>query len=1204
MRPHTLQNCPSKLLIFTFLMLSFLDARSQCHPASDNFTFIGDFNNSAYYISNAPAQPMQAESIALGLGGHLVSINSAEENAFVQNAISEMTYIGLDDRQTEGDLTWTDGSAVGYTNYDTCAFCQDNDSGNDYVLMHPWNGGWSFMNQWSERNYIIELPCDGNGNGNGGTNGGTNAGADCANSYPGFQFLGDHGESKYFLSTGTSRPAEAQSTAAAFGGYLASINDQDENDFLQSEINEMVYIGLSDANSEGNLSWMSGENDGYRNIDTNCEFCADNDQENDYAMMHPWNGQWSFMNQWSARHYIMEVPCAGDVGDNNNGTNNDEDNNSSLMFSNCPADRVIQLDANESTAFVNWTPPTLTSTCLAGGISLGLIEGPSNNSNLEAGSYTIQYRGSNNCGDQIMCSFTVIINSNQSSSLSFANCPNPINLTSGQIASWTPPSLINNCASGVNNNMQISGPQNNTALSEGDYTVRYRSTNNCGDVALCEFEINVTGGQNQSSLSLECPEALQLFTSSPNSDFVLLSYALPTANSTCGQGGVSLTRLSGPANETTVGTGVYTIRYRATNSCGDVEECSFQVTVNPFIQTPVGGNVNYTAKDQVTPYTGLFRPGTNVGYNPPWTDEEMANLAAGNPALGVKGIGAKTMRPGLYDIITAVYGYDFRLETYEHYASLGMEDLTMIVGFPVEWHRDQTDFCGNGFNSSMFRNLYSDIWDDGTDGTPYNDENFYAAYLYEVVSRYGEHVKFWEIWNEPGFDLTGNRGWRPPGDPAGNWWDNDPDPCEYILRAPIEHYVRTLRISWEIIKTLQPDDYVAVAGVGFVSFLDAILRNTDDPNNGGAISAEYPHRGGAYFDVMGFHSYPDIDGTVYEFNQNGERIFNRHSDEAAQGITKTKTAYQEILDNYGFDGIQSPEKEWIITEINVPRRPFRPMAMSGGEEMQVNYIIKAVVSAMKNEIRQIHVYNLGDERTEAEATTEFDLYGLHKRLTGTDPYTQVRNLEATAYKSAADFVFGSRYDAARTTQMNLPSNLDGIALRLDNGRYKYILWAKTIIDQSEFASGTYSFPASFGYGQVFKRNWDFTDTDQVVGISSNNIVLSGRPIFITETPNPADIQARANGEQNYYLAVKEILPNPAVGEIRLVLQARESDNYDIQIYDATGRLVEQRNTFIQRGVSDERFDISSHAHGMYFIVLQDSQMRSTKVKFIKVENLD
>ena len=153
--------------------------------------------------------------------------------------------------------------------------------------------------------------------------------------------------------------------------------------------------------------------------------------------------------------------------------------------------------------------------------------------------------------------------------------------------------------------------------------------------------------------------------------------------------------------------------------------------------------------------------------------------------------------------------------------------------------------------------------------------------------------------------------------------------------------MRTLRISWEIIKTLQPDDYVAVAGVGFTSFLDAILRNTDNPN-GGSVTPEYPLLGGAYFDVMGFHSYPDIDGSIYDFNfQTGERVFMRNSDRAAQGITKTKEDYQAILDNYGYDGQTSPEKEWIITEINVPRKAFRSEAMSGGEEMQINYVIKA-----------------------------------------------------------------------------------------------------------------------------------------------------------------------------------------------------------------------------------------------------------------------
>gem|GEM_PF-3013403 len=1099
------------LLACLFILLQTKIMFAQCNDNLPNYTRLGTYGNSVYYLSNVSAQPMIAQSAANSLGGYLVDINSQGENDFIQSLIDEMTYIGLNDSNSEGDLRWTSNAALTYTNYDNCIFCNANDAENDYAVIHPWNGGWSFTNMWSPRRYIVELACSdtmgGGDNGNGNETGSNNE--TCETDINGFEFIGKYEESNYFLSNNTATWTNANNTAQGHGGTLVVIEDEAENQFLAGNFDEMVYIGLNDANNEGQLSWADGSALGYENFDDNCGFCNDNDAENDYAVIHPWNAKWSLTNQWSQRKYLIEINCA-----------NDENITSTLSFNNCPTDRVITIADGENTAFVSWTPPSVTSSCAAGGLSLGLLSGPNNNSNLAVGSYTINYRAANNCGDLATCSFTIQVLADDSPTTINIDCP--------------------------------------------------------------------------ADLSLEIPFG---------STSTLLSFATPNITTDCNTAGTVLQQVAGPSNNSQVGPGSYLIRYRATNPCDNQDECSFavNVTISESVDEIEGGTVGYTANDQVTPYTGLFRPGSNVGYNPPWTDEQMADLVAGNPAQGVRGIGAKSMRPGLFESITAVYGYDFRLDTYDHYESLGLEDLTMIVGFPADWHKDETDYCGNGFKSSMFRNLYTDIWDDGANGTPYNDDNFYAAYLYELVSRYGSHVKFWEIWNEPGFDLTGNRGWRPPGDPAGNWWDEDPDPCEYILRAPIEHYVRTLRISWEIIKTLQPDDYVTVAGVGYVSFLDAILRNTDNPN-GGSVTPEYPLTGGAYFDMMGFHSYPDIDGSVYDFNFNtGERVFNRNSDTAAQGIKKTQDSYQVILDKYGYTGAQYPKKEWIITEINVPRIPFRAEAMSGGEEMQVNYIIKAVALAMQNDITQMHVYNLGDRTTEANAVTEFDLYGLHKRLTGTEAYTQVRNLEAIAYKSAADFVWGSTYDAAKTSQMNLPNSVDGVALRLPSGRHKYIIWAKTTIDQSEFANASYSFPASFGYGQVYRRLWNFTDTDQVNGISSNNIALSGRPIFITETPNNDELAQRVNEDAKHHLSVYDIIPNPAVDEVRLILEATESGNQVIQIYNATGQLVEERETFLLRGFSEERFDISQYVHGMYYVLIRGAVMRNTKVKFVKAE---
>ncbi len=515
----------------------------------------------------------------------------------------------------------------------------------------------------------------------------------------------------------------------------------------------------------------------------------------------------------------------------------------------------------------------------------------------------------------------------------------------------------------------------------------------------------------------------------------------------------------------------------------------------------VNAQVNYTANDIVIPYEGLFRPGTNLGFQDDsalYRDEDLASIAAGNPAEGVIGVGAKAIRPSLPANFIDTWGLDLRLPTFGFYQELGLEELTCFVGFPAESQRDQRSYGGCGAQSTMFENLYEPIWDDGANGTPYNEDNYYAAYLYQVVSTYTDYVKFWEIWNEPGFDLTFNTAWRPPGDPVGNWWDRDPDPCEYILRAPIEHYVRTMRISYEIIKSISPDDYVAIAGVGSESFLDAILRNTDEPTDG-SVTPEYPFGGGAYFDVMGFHSYPDIDGTIREWDPSINNFrWSRHSDGAANGISVRQGLYKDVLANYGYDGVTFPEKEWIITEINVPRRAFRDDSM-GDLQAQINYMPKAVVRSMKDNVRQIHVYSIFEEETEANATEEFHLLGLYENLDFNAPYDNLTmNQQGISYKGASDALFGTVYDEAKTQELNLPFSMDGGAFRDADGNYVYCLWAKTVIDRSEAAQATWSFPASFNLDSVFKRDWDFAVTGDQEEISSLNISFNGTPVYFTE----------------------------------------------------------------------------------------------------------
>lgn len=513
------------------------------------------------------------------------------------------------------------------------------------------------------------------------------------------------------------------------------------------------------------------------------------------------------------------------------------------------------------------------------------------------------------------------------------------------------------------------------------------------------------------------------------------------------------------------------------------------------LATSLFAQVDYTAKDRVPTYEDVFRPGSNLGYFPPWKDENLANIAAGNPELGLEGVGIKAIRPGLFGSFVEQWGYELRVPTYEHFDRLGLKDNTLIVGFPSEDQRDTTFYCDE-YQSEMFANLYEPIWDDGENGTPVNENNYYALYLYKLVTIYGDYVKFWEIWNEPGFDYTGAKGWLPPGHNE-NWWDNNPEPCDYKLRAPIYNYIRTLRISYEIIKTLSPEDYVCVSGTGYPSFLDAIMRNTDNPENG-APTADFPHGGGAYFDVMGFHSYPHFDGATRRWN-NDIRAFeySRHSDAAAAGIARTKGIYSDILEQYGYNGQQYPEKEWIITEFNIPRRTYSENL--GGEEIQINTLMKSFVVTQRENILQMHIYSLAEQKTDREARTEFDLMGLYEKVLGLTPYKQTYTSAGIAYKGCSDQLFGKRYDAERTAALNLPSHIDGGAFRDEQGFYTYMLWAKTQTDQSEEAYAVYSFPESLDIFELAAHFWDYAVSKESYLIASSSVELTGRPIILQES---------------------------------------------------------------------------------------------------------
>ena len=524
---------------------------------------------------------------------------------------------------------------------------------------------------------------------------------------------------------------------------------------------------------------------------------------------------------------------------------------------------------------------------------------------------------------------------------------------------------------------------------------------------------------------------------------------------------------------------------------------SFLLTL--LCSLPFSAQVAYTANDTVPEYNDFFRPGVNPGNYNLWTDEQLGNLAAGNPYLSIPGIGAKSIRPSLPEFFLDTYGYDVRLGTFQYFKNLGMEQNVCFIGYPNLSHRDTTFYCQGASISELFSNMYLPVWDGGANGTPYNDDNYLAAYTYKMVTMYKDYVRFWEIWNEPSLDQSHYKATLPPGHPE-SWWDNDPDPCDLAIQAPVYHYIRMLRVCYDVIKTVDPDAYVTLGGVGYDSFIDVLCRNTDNPVDG-SVTAEYPLAGGAYFDAIGIHTYPHFDGSTIFLN-NGQLVYERHSDAAADGIVLARNGRQAVLDTYGYDGSVFPKKKYLITEINVPRLSFDNFL--GSAEAQRNFMTKALITAMSNQIEQLHIYNLGDIEPEQTADSWFDVMGLYGVLANNPPYNQVRNESGIAYKTASDILFKTQWDSLRSAQLNLPPTIRGGAVKKENGDFIYVLWAKTETDNSEVASAVYNFPSALNISNLYKKEWDYTETLFEENISSQGIVLNSTPTFFSTTATVLD----------------------------------------------------------------------------------------------------
>jgi hypothetical protein len=366
-------------------------------------------------------------------------------------------------------------------------------------------------------------------------------------------------------------------------------------------------------------------------------------------------------------------------------------------------------------------------------------------------------------------------------------------------------------------------------------------------------------------------------------------------------------------------------------------------------------------------------------------------------------------------------------------------------------------------------NLYEPVF--LADGT-INPANYWGAYVFKTVTTYKTWVRTWEVWNEPD--------WVPNWQTSQKWETDPPTQSELVrFNGSIFDYVRMLRVSNEAAKAADPKAKIALGGIGYPSFLSAILRYTDNPLDGGKTAA-YPNTGGAYFDVVSFHSYP---------------VFSPgSSDEGVAGFLGLHDELAKRLNDAGATG-----KTFVVTETGAPHLAVG--GAPGGGEYAPNYLVKVMVAAQAANIERIDWFCMSDGKPVGASTNSFDYMGLYLDVSMLGQTSSaVRTESGKAYRSLGKLLSGARVDNVATTTLGLPSTADGKAFRLPDNRRALVLWARTQ-GASETAAVMYAIPTdkplqSFGldYGETGTIN-ELTPSGGTVMVQ-----LAGTPRIYIDKP--------------------------------------------------------------------------------------------------------
>jgi hypothetical protein len=463
------------------------------------------------------------------------------------------------------------------------------------------------------------------------------------------------------------------------------------------------------------------------------------------------------------------------------------------------------------------------------------------------------------------------------------------------------------------------------------------------------------------------------------------------------------------------------------------------------------------ASSSALPFGGVFRHGMNSGHvNPNFTDND-------DGLLGTLA-GADSNRIKLPEYFLDQWGVAVRTDAAKSYVTNGMSNLVCFLIGPSASHSTAPSGADDAtLEQYIPSDLYQSIF--AADGSV-NPGNSWAKYVEETVTTYKPWVRIWEVWNEPD--------WTSDYATTMKWATAAPTKADLPrYNGDIYDYVRMLRITTAVAKKVDPTALVALGGIGYPTFLSAILRYTDNPADGSATT-DYPSKGDAYFDVLNFHYYP-----LYTPG---------NSDAAVDGLFNLRDQLQAELTKVNVGG-----KSWNATETGAPR--YALGTYPGGDDYAKNYLLKAMLEAHRQGMIGLDWFLLADGAKIGASTDSYSYMGLYLNTTGlTTTTAAVKTDPGVAYTTLGKILKGAVADAAATAALSLPSTVGGGAFVAADGRHVVALWAR---GSNESATATYALATT---GPVTVYAWDYASTGATQSLAAPPPGVGHATVTLTSTP--------------------------------------------------------------------------------------------------------